>query len=298
LFAHQTEHVIRRGLYRAYVEREENLRFVRGRIVPLQDLRTNRGLRHQVACRFAELTADVPHNQILRAVTEQLRQYDYRLPGIREKLGWNAAHLAEVSNPPVTERDFGPIRYDRLNAHYRGVHALALLVIRHFTFNFQAGARPAPSFLVNMDKVFEEFVRQLMAEQAQLRGLRLWASSGLRLDRGGAVPIEPDVVLSDGRQVRVAIDAKYKRESPQADVYQALAYAKGLGLMRVALIYPEDGEVTPERHEIRHDDVEVLVRVIPVSHHGKGFVALERRARMAASSLLAELLPDRAAAVA
>jgi 5-methylcytosine-specific restriction endonuclease McrBC regulatory subunit McrC len=149
-----------------------------------------------------------------------------------------------------------------------------------------------------MDKVFEEFVRQLMAEQAQLRGLRLWASSGLRLDRGGAVPIEPDVVLSDGRQVRVAIDAKYKRESPQADVYQALAYAKGLGLMRVALIYPEDGEVTPERHEIRHDDVEVLVRVIPVSHHGKGFVALERRARMAASSLLAELLPDRAAAVA
>lgn len=290
LFANQTERLIRRGLYRAYVEREDNLRFVRGRLLPLEDLRMNRGLRHQVACRYAELTADVPHNQILRTVTEQLRQYDYRLQGIRETLAWNAAHLAEVGSPPLNERVFAALTYGRLNAHYQSVHALARLIVRHFTFEFQAGERPAPSFLLNMDKVFEEFVRQLMAEQARVRGLRLRSSGGLRLDRAGLVPIEPDVVLTDGRRVRAAIDAKYKRESQQADVYQALAYAKGLGLSRVCLVYPAGGDVLAEHHEIRNDNVVVDVRVLPVSHSGEGFDALEAQARSAASEVVDDLL--------
>ena len=75
LFAKQTEAVIRRGIYRAYVEREENLRFVRGRILPLSDLRANQGLRHQVSCRYSEQTADVLHNQILLSATEQFRHF-------------------------------------------------------------------------------------------------------------------------------------------------------------------------------------------------------------------------------
>jgi 5-methylcytosine-specific restriction enzyme subunit McrC len=298
LFAKQAEQMIRRGLYREYVERQDNLRFIRGRLMPLDDLTTNRGLRHQVVCRFTELTADVPHNQVLRAVTEQLLQFTYRLPGIREQLAWNSAHLAEVGRTPVTERDIAALRYGRLNGHYRGVHALARLVIRHFTFDFQAGERPAPSFLVDMDKVFEEYVRQLVSEQARMYGLRLRSSTGLRLDRDGQVPIDPDIVLSDGKRVRAAIDAKYKRESQQADVYQALAYAKGLGLSRVALVYPSDGDVAPESHRIRHDETEVLVRTLPVSHGGRGFPVLEKRAASAAAAILGELLPPVAAAAA
>jgi 5-methylcytosine-specific restriction enzyme subunit McrC len=290
LFAKQTELVIRRGIHRAYVEREDNLRFVRGRIEPLSDLRTNHGLRHQIVCRYAELIADVPHNRILRAVTEQLLRYRYRLPGIRERLAWDAAHLAEVSLVPVSERDFPSLRYDRLNAHYRGVLALAHLIVRHLTFEFEAGRQPAPGFLVDMDKIFQEFLTRLVEEQARPMGLRLRDTSGLYLDQGRAVPIEPDIVLTDGHGIRVAMDAKYKRHDPQADVYQALAYAKGLGLQRVTLVYPADGEVTPSTHRIRSDDTVVLVRTVPVGHGGRGFVDLERRARAAATELVGEAL--------
>ncbi|CAN5798651.1 hypothetical protein BH23CHL8_BH23CHL8_30010 [soil metagenome] len=288
LFARQTEAVIRRGIFRTYVEREENLRYVRGRIEPLADLRANQGLRHQVACRFAELTADVPHNRILLAVTLQLLRYRYRLPGIHERLAWNAVHLAEVSPARVSERDFATLRYGRLDAHYRSVHALARLIVRNLTFEFEPGTRPAPSFLVDMDKVFQEFLTRLVEEQARPSGLRLRDTRDLRLDRAGEVVIDPDIVLTDGVRIRAAFDAKYKRHDPGTDVYQALAYAKGLGLSRVTLIYPADGEVTPTVHRIRNDDVEVLVRTIPVGHGGLGFAMLERRARAGATSLIRE----------
>lgn len=155
LFAHQTELILRRGIYRAYVETVENLGFIRGRILPLDDIRANRGLRHQLVCRYAELTLDVQHNRILRAVTDQLLRYDFRLPGIRRTLAWNQAHLAEVSLVPVSVRDFRRLTYDRLSDHFRGVMALAELIVRHLSFEFDLGIRPAPSFLVNMDAVYQ-----------------------------------------------------------------------------------------------------------------------------------------------
>lgn len=101
--------------------------------------------------------------------------------------------------------------------------------------------------------------------------------------------MDPDIALTDGRQVRVAIDAKYKLENKQADVYQALAYAKTLGLQQVALVYPEDGEVTPARHRIRNDETEVVVTTIPVGHGGAGFRDLDARARHGATALITSL---------
>ena len=196
LFAEHTETVIRRGLYRAYVEREDNLRFVRGRILPFDDLRANLGLHHQVVCRFGELTADVPHNRILRAVIEQLLRYEFRLPGIRERLAWDAANLAEVSRVSVSERDFATLRYGRLNAHYRDVHALARLILRHQVFTFASGQHEAPAFLVDMDKVFEEYLTRLIEEQARPLGLRLASTRGLTLDVGRLVFSELNLFIT------------------------------------------------------------------------------------------------------
>ena len=298
LFARQTELVIRRGLYREYVECDENLRFVRGRVVPLDDLRANQGLHHQVVCRYAELTSDVLHNRILRTVTELLLRFWYRLLRVREWLAWDAAHLAEVSAPPIGERDLAALRYGRLNAHYEAVHGLARLILSNLTFHFAAGTQMAPSFLLNMDDIYESFVRRLAEDVARPMGLRLRAGERFHLDEGGRVVVNPDVVMVDGQRTRIAIDAKYKRKDPEADVYQALAYAKALGLRRVALLYPAGEAVEPTTHRIRNDETAVFVRTIPVGHGGAGFADLEQRAELAMRALLEELLGQHASEAA
>ena len=114
-----------------------------------------------------------------------------------------------------------------------------------------------------------------------------WLVRGV--DARGEVRIQPDIVLGDGHTIRFAIDAKYKRVDPEADVYQALAYAKALNLRRIALVYPADGEVAPATHRIRNDDVSILVRTVPVGTDAAGFVGLDLRAAQAARDPFREL---------
>lgn len=290
LFARQTSLLVRRGLHRDYVERTDSIPFIRGRIELLEDARLNRGLHHQAVCRFVELTADVPHNRLLRSVTEVLLRLRYRSAGIRETLAWNLGQLVEAEPSEVSPRIFAALHYTRLNQHYEPVLRLAELITRHVTIRHEVGALRAPSFLVDMNLAYQEFLTRLIDEQAASRGLRLIPGRSLYLDEGHEVHIKPDIVLGDGKTIRAAIDAKYKRVDPEADVYQALAYAKALNLQRVALVYPAYGEVVPTTHRIRNDDVSVLVRIVPVGAGRAGFVDLDRRAATAALDLIRELV--------
>lgn len=109
-----------------------------------------------------------------------------------------------------------------------------------------------------MNDVYEEFLTELFVQEGNRLGLSRQSTVRRYLDEGRDVPIDPVILLKDHTGHLVVIDAKYKREDKTADVYQALAYAKGLGLSSEALVYPEDGDVTPADHEIRHDNVTVF----------------------------------------
>ena len=78
-FAVKTQRILRRGIYRTYVEFEDRLPYVRGRILPLEDARRQLGLRDRITCRFAELTANIPHNQILAYATLIAERFPLRL---------------------------------------------------------------------------------------------------------------------------------------------------------------------------------------------------------------------------
>ena len=205
LFARRTSLLVRRGLYRGYVERTENMAFVRGRLELLDDVRVNLGLHHQAICSFAELTANIPHNQVLRAVTEVLLRVKYRSSGIREILAWNLGQLLEAEPAELSPRMFAAIHYSRLNEHYAPVLHLAELIIRHITIRHRVGALRAPSFLVDMNLVYQEFLTRLIAEQALSRGLRPVRRESIYLDVAHEVRVKPDILLSDSKAIRIAI---------------------------------------------------------------------------------------------
>ena len=66
------------------------------------------------------------------------------------------------------------------------------------------------------------------------------------LDEEGAIDIRPDLIWKVGEQFLAVIDAKYKAERvagfPQADIYQAVAYATAYGLDRAHLVYAQGNE--------------------------------------------------------
>ena len=287
-----------RGLLHGYREEEEALYTVRGRIRFDDQLRRRFGVPLPVEVRYDEFTDDIPANRVIKAAAYKLRGMRLRSDKARVGLGWVAAMLDNVSPVEYAPNAVPDITFDRLNAHYRGVVALARLVLQRNAFEAARGAVRASGFLMDMNKVFEEFVTVALREALGLTERQFGERNVGTLDEGGQVRLKPDLVWQEGSAAVFVGDAKYKRivhESvPNADLYQLLAYATALNLPGGLLIYAK-GEADTAAYTVRHarkrlevaaldlggtlDDV--LARVASIAKDVRRLAGARRPARLA-----------------
>lgn len=67
LFLDQVDSLVARGIRLHYVEREDNLSTVRGRLLVAQNMRANALAPHRFFCRFEEFSPDRPENRLIRS---------------------------------------------------------------------------------------------------------------------------------------------------------------------------------------------------------------------------------------
>ena len=210
------------GLLHGYREEEEALYTVRGRIRFDDQLRRRFGVPLPVEVRYDEFTDDIPANRVIKAAAHKLRGMRLRSDA-RVGLGWVAAMLDNVSLVEFTPKDVPAITFDRLNAHYRAVVALARLILRRNAFAARRGdvdTVRASGFLMDMNKVFQDFVTVALRDALGLTERQFKEDNIPSLDEGGQVRLKPDLVWREGeRNIFFVGDAKYKahraRERPQ-----------------------------------------------------------------------------------
>ena len=256
--AAQAHRAFSHGLLHGYLVEEQALLTVRGRVRFAEQVGRRLDFPIPVELRYDEFTGDILPNQLVKAAAHRLARARLRSHRARRNLGWVAGMLAEVSL-----REFPPARvpevaFDRLNGHYRGVVALARLVLRHGAFESGRGGVRARGFLMDMNTVFQEFLTQALREElgASPRTLRSDRElEKLTLDHGRRVTLEPDLTWWDGPTCTFVGDAKYKNLTshrvPNSDLYQMLSYATALDLPGGLLAYAQ-GEVDDASYDVRH----------------------------------------------
>ena len=122
----------------------------------------------------------------------------------------------------------------RLNARYHVALWLAELILRGNAVDQAPGDVRLGGFLVDMAKVFEDFLTTALTEAFRPHGGWSRAQDRHHLDVDDLVAIRPDLVWYQDGEPAAVIDAKYKAEKPagfpDADLYQMLAYCTALGL--------------------------------------------------------------------
>lgn len=240
-FVGMVEERIDRGLYRAYVEEEDNLAMVRGRTAIVEDVRHNHVMRHRTYCRYSEYSWDVPENQVIRQVVRLLVGWRFPLV-LRRRLRALDVALEEVTPGRYVAADLDRFAYNRLNEEYRPLHALCRLFLAGASPSDETGPFPFEAFLLDMNRLFEAFVTQVLRDHAPT-ALSVHAQSSVALDTAGAVPMRPDVVIRRAGSNVLVADCKYKRlasgEHRHHDLYQLLAYCTALDVSRGVLIYPQ-----------------------------------------------------------
>ncbi len=273
--------LLRSGLYRSYASHVENTTSVRGRILIAQTLTRNYANRHRVYCETDEYTVDILENQIIRFTLDATQSLVTGSP-LRYLLWKLRAGFADVTMPKHLPLDtFSRVVYHRLNEHYRPVHELCLLFLRHLSLDVPIGRVSFYSFLVNMEALFQEFLFSIMRRSPAFAGMRVERQSESRivLKHGtgitGDMSIRPDIRVGNGGSFLI-VDAKYKeplvahfhRRIPVTpDVYQIVTYCLTNGSPG-ALVYPKTRQVEEdlaETYKVAGNGATFTLRTIDLS---------------------------------
>lgn len=242
----EIEALLARGMRQGYVEIDDDLPYVRGRI-RFETPAATRARPALVACTFSDFQPDTPENQVLRATLEHLRTI--RLPHrLQERADEALRYLAQVRLVPASPQLWSRVRISRLNQHYAPALELSRLVLENVGVESGEGGVEARAFFFPMEKVFEAAVANYL--RLRIAHLKAKPKRSLLPQRGAsklAFGYEPDLVVGD--PPRLVLDTKYARalvegqfKTPtwrNSNAYQIVFYAVALGCPGVLLYVKE-----------------------------------------------------------
>ncbi|MYH17158.1 MAG: hypothetical protein F4149_18480 [Gammaproteobacteria bacterium] len=245
--------LIRGGLARRYINVEENLPYLRGRLLFDDHLRRNASNRARFYTSHDELSVNRPANRLIHAALHMLA------PRIRDAtnqqlLRQSLIALAEVPPSHNPLADWRSHNIDRSMSHYQAVMQWVRLIVFQRGLATFSGSNTNLSLLFPMEQVFEDFLVASFRRHQQHYGV---VSQGLRksmatIDDQAVFSTQPDIALRAGSKTRFILDAKWKEIDAttqdlkhgitQSDVYQLHAYAARYGCSAVALVYPRNAK--------------------------------------------------------
>lgn len=234
----ECERILAGGVLHDYIECEEALPVVRGRFLADRQLRKRFGQFNVLECRFDEHESDIDENRLLAftlGVSKSLvrnRLLYRRVLSLYEQFA--SVCECEYIDPKSVE---ARLVYHRLNAHYEDAHRLCWLILKAMgiTDLLTNGSLQNNVFLLDMNQLFERFVRRLLEfslgasyhveYQRRSRSI-LWDVSRHRT-YGTVIP---DFKLT-GPLGNLIVDSKYKLgdKLDPSDIYQCFLYAQAFG---------------------------------------------------------------------
>ncbi len=230
----------RQGLAGGYRARREPLPFVRGRLIPQPAAAPS--LLPTVLCEYDEWTTDVPDNQILAWTLHTIARAGFcGQDALAEVRRASRALAGQATLQPVSAAGCQARSYHRLNMAYQPLHALCGFLQAHSTPSHQEGDWLMPAFLVNMPRLYEQFVAATLRRQLPA-GWTLREQEVVRLPgKPDKVHFAIDLVLYDQNGApRVVLDTKYRQPGRAAaeSIAQVVAYARTKECGRAILLYP------------------------------------------------------------
>ncbi|MCS3924437.1 McrC family protein [Methanosalsum natronophilum] len=306
LFYNEIEDVIKCGLLKKYVTKEENEKFLKGKLLFNEQINQNLFFKPKFYCRYHDLTYDNLENQII------LRGTNLLIPLIRfnDKLRYSLSSVEkdlkqEISfNPYLSKKDCDSICYNRLSEHYSPLIEFSKLIFEeHFIRSVQKGESKGFNFIVNMPKVYEDFLTEMIKEVVHEEFHNFEVASQLSFNtlvKERKLTTRPDIIIEDKNgNFPIILDAKYKVSDSNTDYYQMIAYSLAIkSSKKCCLLYPENGNIENVNYTVykdlensESDTINLCIRTIPLfEEENEDFDSFIKRIKIYVKNILDGLL--------
>lgn len=243
---------------RHYLEHEDDLPSLRGRLDVTRQFSTLAVSPQKLACRFDALSPDIALNQVMRAAISKLSRLS-GAPDNQRALRELSFVYADVADVPPNALRWDRIVLDRTNRRWRDLLSLARLFLSDRHQQTSAGTIDGHALLFEMTVLFEAYIERTLSRALAGTSFRVSSQGGHRdcLYEGetGRFRTRPDLIIRQGERIALILDTKWKRMTPriddpkqgvsQADVYQLMAYGRLYDCPNVMLLYPHHGDLLP-----------------------------------------------------
>jgi 5-methylcytosine-specific restriction enzyme subunit McrC len=246
LFSKYTKELLSSTIYQKYVEIENELSFVKGRIdfnIYITD-NLSKGRNHKLSCVFDSFEMDNNFNQCIKQVSKLLVSATKDAQNKRNL--YNILFLLdEVSDISISSEECKRLQFNPMFMDFETVRDYCVLFLENsVSFNYKNDLKLF-AFLLPMEYVFEDFIYGFIDKE--IEEVKAKSQKKKYLDETGDFTMKPDLVLNVNNKMIIA-DTKYKmvyddsvdkkNGISQNDLYQMIAYAIRFKAHEIKLLYP------------------------------------------------------------
>ena len=240
-----------------YVREEDNLNYLKGKIKFTENIRYNSSNQAKFYCEYDEFSENNILNQLFLFVSTCL----YNISND----SYNKKTLKFIMN---YYSDIKLVRFDRFKAEkiklsrnqelFKKPFNLAKMFVEKTSVDLSKNKFENITLIWDMNKLFEEFVFEIMKKYESELGCKLVAQKGRRLLKNDTSKkrntfVDIMVEKGDGEELeRIVLDTKYKKfvssdDFSNADVFQVSTYCLLHNAHHAILLYPKCGNNEPDK---------------------------------------------------
>ncbi len=289
MYLQEVRALVKHGIRSAYVAREDNLRFYKGKLVVNEHIKENAAHGERFFARYDEYLVDRAENRLIKATLLKLQGISGSAENQKEIRQLLTAF--EMVTPSFNyQKDFSKVVIDRNTKDYDMLMRWSRVFLLNKSFTTFSGGHDARALLFPMEKVFESYVaQQLKKVLTDLNWEISTQDKGYYLfDSPRQFALRPDIVITRGDGSRIILDTKWKSLSDkpginygisQTDMYQMYAYAKKYKTSEIWLLYPVNPEMRshPDISFDSDDGVKVSLFFVDIANIRTSLLSLRER---------------------
>jgi len=163
LFLEGVNLLIKRGISRHYQPKEENLAYLKGKLLVSQQIRTNLVMKHRHYMEFDELSSNRAENRLIRSALQwALKRVKGKTKHLCQELLFHFTDIQESKNIRLDLKSWQKGRHVR---HYEPVLPWLEMIFKENSPTSVDGSTNMLSILFPMEKVFEDYVALALKKQ-------------------------------------------------------------------------------------------------------------------------------------
>ena len=255
MFLDEVSKLIKMGIKSDYVELEDNLKFLKGKLKISGQIRKNIVHKERFYVCYQEFSIDRAENRLIKSALEFLYKRsksskNQRL--IREYL----FVFDEISSSSDINADFSRLKPNRQTKHYEQALLWSKIFLQNKSFGPYRGSEVAFALLFNMNALFESYVGNFIKKK--YANVNLQHSEKYLIEAPKSFRLRPDIFLRHQKRNYMA-DTKWKiikskDDISQADLYQLYAYGKKYNCGKLYLIYPRISGINQKTMKFRYEN--------------------------------------------